>query len=350
MADTAIEWTDTTWNPVVGCQRVSEGCRHCYAERLAHRGMTAAHRGLTVLGADGPRWIGEVRFLPDRLAAPLGWRKPRRVFVNSMSDLFHDGVTNEQIAAVFGVMAAAPRHTFQVLTKRPARMVEWFRWVGSPPQITGHMHGRRGVLGECLAGFDAALADRAWSEMAAARVAAEGQPTSIGDACAWPWPLPNVWIGVTAENQAAADERIPLLLAAPAAVRFVSVEPMIGPVNLTLHGSRIKGWDEDWRYDTLRGAEWGGIWRDEEDPPARSTKLDWVIAGGESGPGARPCPSEWLRALRDEVVGAGVAFFLKQSRPAVGVTAGPGSARARGVIELPYLDGVQHAAFPAVAA
>ncbi|HEX2677999.1 MAG TPA: DUF5131 family protein, partial [Polyangiales bacterium] len=135
MGETAIEWTDTVWNPVRGCARVSPGCESCYAERQAHRFSNPGgpYEGLTVLGKHGPRWSGRARFVPETLDAPLRWRKPRRIFVNSMSDLFHHDITNEQIAAVFGVMAACPQHTFQVLTKRAERLPEWFRWVDEVP-------------------------------------------------------------------------------------------------------------------------------------------------------------------------------------------------------------------------
>jgi hypothetical protein len=176
------------------------------------------------------------------------------------------------------------------------------------------------------------------------------------------WPLPNVWLGVSVENQAAADERIPELLATPAAVRFLSCEPLLGPVKLTLHGSRIAGWDEDWKYDTLAGCEWASHRSEVE--PGSSTKLDWVIAGCESGPGARPCDVGWLRSLRDQCAGAAVPFFLKQAVeptphdqpaamlagirhfPPTGASLDGSKRKPGGLIELPYLDGVQHAGFP----
>ena len=126
MGQTSIAWTDETWNPLRGCSRISEGCRHCYAETMAARfsGPGQPYEGTIRNG----RWSGNVRIVPEKLGDPLRWTRPRMVFVNSMSDLFHDNVPNEFIAAVFGVIAAAPRHTFQVLTKRPARMLEWFEW------------------------------------------------------------------------------------------------------------------------------------------------------------------------------------------------------------------------------
>jgi protein gp37 len=314
--DTGISWTNATWNPIRGCTRVSEGCRHCYAERVAARfsGPGQPYEGLAVrklrvISDDDQRvearWTGDVRFVAEHLADPLRWKKPRRIFVNSMSDLFHERLTNEQIAAVFGVMAAAGSHTFQVLTKRAARMREWFAWAGD--------HGASGARSACRAS-------------AALYLGASPEPPGADT-----WPLPNVWLGVSAENQAAADERIPDLLATPAAVRWVSAEPLLGPVDLASASPNARSLAQD---------------------------LDWIVAGCESGPGARPADVEWFRSLRDQCATAGVAFFLKQAARRGGewtdwkdvIGPGPGSKqKAGGVIELPYLDGVQHAAFPEVA-
>jgi len=254
-----IEWTGETWNPVIGCRRVSEGCRNCYAEvmagRIALMGGPAGERYSKVVKPGTRQWNGEAIFVPSALDKPLRWRKPRRIFVNSMSDLFHEDVTNEQIAAVFGAMAACPQHTFQVLTKRPERMVEWFEWVGG----TG-------------------------------RWFVDTQQ---------PWPLPNVWLGVSVEDQPTADERIPLLLQTPAAVRFVSAEPLLGPVDLRglpfgPLGSRI--------LDALTaGCKSDTPWH-----------LNWVIVGGESGPGARACDIGWVRSIVEQCRGADVACFVKQ--------------------------------------
>lgn len=218
MGETSIEWTDAVWNCVVGCSRVSKGCERCFAERVAHRGMSAEHRGLTVLGKHGPRWTGEVRFLPDRLATPLGWKRPRRIFVNSMSDLFHEALAFDDIAAIFGVMAATPQHTFQVLTKRPERARAFFDWILRQDTPSATMPSTLG------------LTHAVWCALRA-----EAQHHPDGDSgplhtnhCAdidGPWPLPHVWLGVSVEDQATADARIPHLLACPAAVRFVSYEP-----------------------------------------------------------------------------------------------------------------------------
>ena len=260
----------------------------------------------------GARWNGTVRMVPEHLADPLRWRKPRRIFVNSMSDLFHEALTNEQIAAVFGVMAAAPQHTFQVLTKRAKRMREYLQ-----------------------------VDQRAeWSSALARHHLAGEHPDMLCDQIQFgDRVLPNVWLGVSVENQAAADERVPDLIRTPAAVRFLSCEPLLGGV--ILQGDEPPPALHSRSY--LRG-----VTGDE--------RINWVIGGCESGPGARDCDVAWLRSLRDQCAAAAVPFFLKQAVSAnpfnaamhsVGIGAGGGSKRkAGGVIELPYLDGVQHAAFP----
>lgn len=308
---TTIEWTrgdDGTdgkvWNPVVGCSRVSAGCQHCYAERVAHRGMQDAHKGLTVLGAKGPRWTGEVRTLPARLGEPLRWRKPRRVFVNSMSDLFHESVPFEFIAAVFGVMALTPQHTYQVLTKRPKRMLEFFEWVArqtygdlpynrDPQEYASPQSAMMGAL-VChpgpLPGWDADDGEELGRALGAVQ-----------------WPLPNVWLGVSVEDQATADARIPLLLECPAAVRWVSYEPALGAIDFT----HIGGGDElGLTYDALRG-------RYEGNDTTGGSHLDWIVVGGESGPGARPYDVAWARNVITQGRETGVPVFHKQlgSRP-----------------------------------
>jgi protein gp37 len=264
--------------------------------------------------------------VPEHLADPLRWRKPRRIFVNSMSDLFHEKLTNEEIAAVFGVMAAAPQHTFQVLTKRAKRMRGWFEWLSDDP-------ARRIAEGlDDVAKFndrvDARLADDEFqvavinyiNGMSTWRWHLDEHPLGVRR-----WPLPNVWLGVSTENQETYVERVRDLHYVPAAVHFISAEPLIGAI--------------DMKADCINPG-----W------------LSWVIAGCESGPGARACEPGWLRSLRDQCAAAGVPYFLKQAqgvdeRHAYGgdICAGPGSKRKAGhVIELPYLDGVRHAAFPEV--
>lgn len=287
MADTKIEWTHVpdgkgghkkgeTWNPVVGCSPVSEGCRRCYAARdalrLAGNPNSKIHHlydGLAKKTADGrPVFAGIVRTVPDRLDQPLRWREPRGVFVNSMSDLFHRDVPDEFIDMVFAVMALCPKHTFQVLTKRPERMREYM--------------GR------------AAMPGRIWD----AHILAGGYaptPSAIPS-----WPLPNVWLGVSAEDQRTADERIPLLLQTPAAVRFVSAEPLLGPVDL-----------RPWLGNTVGYECYPGV---STTPSCLTVSpgVRWVIVGGESGPGARPCNVAWIRSLVDQCRAAKVACFVKQ--------------------------------------
>ena len=318
---TGISWTDETWNPVRGCSAVSPGCAHCYAEQQAARivrmgkGKPTAYDGLVELVGKQQiaRWTGAVRLVPEHLADPLRWRKPRRIFVNSMSDLFHEALTNEQIAAVFGVMAAAPQHTFQVLTKRAERMRDWFRWVSE--------YGLEVMAVEAAT----LLVDWGEPERLVWKVCGHGN-----------WPLPNVWLGTSVEDQPRARERIPNLLETRAAVRFLSCEPLLGPLNLNAKCPPFYA------------------------PHLRRDRIGWVIAGCESGPGARPADVAWFRSLRDQCAAAGVPFFLKQahggdaaiqpiSRRADAMKAAGQKWKPGGVLELPLLDGVMHAAFPEVA-
>ena len=246
---TRIEWTDATWNPVTGCTEVSPGCDHCYAKTFAERWRgTPGHyfeRGFDVV------------LRPDKLVQPLAWTRPRRIFVNSMSDLFHADVSDAYIARVFAVMALAPQHTFQVLTKRHARM----RALLSSPDFVV-------AVEEAIGGFVALnLARRVWYDA---------------------WPLPNVWLGVSVEDQKRADLRIPFLLTTPAAIRFLSCEPLLGPIAISSALQTV-------RSDGLP-----------------CTGIDWVIVGGESGRGARTMNVEWARTLRDQCSAHGVAFHFKQ--------------------------------------
>jgi protein gp37 len=263
-ANSTIEWTDATWNPVRGCSRVSEGCRNCYAEGIAVRfsGPGMPFEGLAVRTTQGPKWTGKVRTVPELLELPLRWRKPRRIFVNSMSDLFHEDVPDEFIDLVFKTMWNAPKHTFQVLTKRPKRMLRYLSRFA--PDGDGYVT-RNGVN---------------------VNKRPAGSPLFFDNK----WPLPNVWLGVSVEDQAAAYERIPLLLQTPSAVRFLSVEPLLGQVHLPHYG---KGRFAD-------GSDGWGL------------GVDWVICGGESGPGARPMHPDWARSLRDQCQAASVPFFFKQ--------------------------------------
>lgn len=228
--NTSIQWTDKTWNPVRGCSRVSQGCVNCYAEQIAARfsGPSQPFQGFAGRVNGHAAWTGGVELIESALDAPLRWRKPARIFVNSMSDLFHEGLADSDIFKVFVVMAACERHTFQILTKRASRMASWVRAVNP-----------------------------------------DGFPS---------WPPSNVWLGVSVEDQKTADERIPHLLATPAAKRFVSYEPALDAVNFT-------PWLES---------------------------LDWIIVGGESGLGARPFNIAWAEETLAQCKAAGVACFVKQ--------------------------------------
>lgn len=290
MADnTKIEWTDTTWNPVTGCALVSEGCRLCYAARMAGTRLKGhpSREGLARQSANGEwKFTGEVRLNEEWMAQPLRWRKPRRIFVCAHGDLFAEGVPDEWIDRVFAVMALCPQHVFQVLTKRPERM-------------------RRYIDSRDLRVL-ASLNDEVLSHV---RPPVENK-----------WPLPNVWLGTSVEDQEAADLRIPALLAAPAALRFISAEPLLGPLKLTeidvrpYHNSfrseprPLSENDPLCRIDALskERAPW------EFNAGVDHGFLDWVICGGESGKGARPMHPDWARGLRDQCAAAGVPFFFKQ--------------------------------------
>ncbi len=262
MNKTRIPWTrgddgspGYTWNVVTGCTPISQGCEHCYAQAMAKR-----------FG-----WPQGVTLRHQRLGEPLGHAKPSRIFVCSMSDLFHDDVPDEFLARVFAVFATIgmERHTFQILTKRPARML---RFVHTLPY----------------------------------------------------WPLPNVWLGVTAENQARFDERWGYLAHTPAAIRFVSYEPALGPLDLAEEFGLYEYDEGKWALKV--GSRWAG-------------SPDWVIAGCESGPGRRPAEGNWFRTIRDQCIAAGVPFFYKQCEdPMTGK-----------VISEPYLDSRQWLQFPEVA-
>ena len=236
MSKTKIEWAGHSWNPITGCSKISTGCRNCYAERMARR--LAGRYGYP----KAPHHF-DVTLHPDRLDQPLHWKKPRTVFVCSMSDLWHDDVAEQFIWRVLKVTRDAPQHIYQILTKRPGRMAP--------------------VMRECYARLRAAYGSKAEE------------------------PQRNLWLGITAENQATADKRIPILLQTPAAVRFVSCEPLLGPIDL--HVKRKVGGVV---YDYIG--------------------LDWVIVGGESGPGARPMNPQWARDIRDRCQATGVPFFFKQ--------------------------------------
>lgn len=217
-----IEWTDATWNPITGCTPISDGCHNCYAERMVKR-FPGLHGGMA---------FKVPCFHPDRLEQPFRWKKPRRVFVGSMTDLFHENVPFDLLHQVWDAMKRSPQHIFMTLTKRPDRMENALNRVYSLQRMGAAM------------GF--------WS---------------------------HVWIGATAENQSTANDRVPALISTPGKKHFLSVEPMLGPVVI---------------------------------PPHQLEILDWVICGGESGPGARPMHPDWARSLRDQCQAASVPFFFKQ--------------------------------------
>lgn len=308
MADQSrIEWCDATWNPVVGCTRVSEGCRNCYAERVAKRLAAMGQEQYQTVLNQQDRWNGRVNVVPSALDLPFRWKKPRRIFVNSMSDLFHENVPDGFIMQVFNAMWRLPRHTFIVLTKRPERMRDFMVRLGDcdaedPSQFknargpeetqAAHPSGRGQLFAEMLRSMGTPPKGCAY-------------PTFdwMGGMLYWPDYPPNVWLGVSVEDQAAADARIPELVRTPAAVRFVSVEPMLGAVDLEFVDS-----DGANRLDALRG--YAHI--DGRNEPWKTGALNWVIVGGESGPNARPVHPDWVRSVRDQCVTAGVPFFFKQ--------------------------------------
>ena len=256
-----IEWTDSTWNPVTGCSKVSPGCENCYAERQAV-GRLKGKKGYPGLPWTKVNAATNVVLHPDRLEIPLRAKRPRMYFVNSMSDLFHEEVPNEFLDRVFAVMALTPQHTYQVLTKRAERMWQYF----APGQ---------------------------YRDLAVVDVALSLQPDAPLNRSVPEWPLPNVWLGVSVEDQKRADERIPLLLRTHAPVYFISAEPLLGPLDL--------GFMEpcDHKRQSHRDV---GCWM----------ALDWIIVGGESGPRRRAMNLDWARSIRDQCEGARIPFFMKQ--------------------------------------
>ncbi|GAA2107642.1 phage Gp37/Gp68 family protein [Streptomyces synnematoformans] len=369
---TKISWTDETWNPATGCDRVSPGCDRCYAITSAriragnpHPKVAEAYAGTTQRTEAGLDWTGTVNLIEERLEIPLHWRKPRRVFVNSMSDLFHAQVPSEFIAKVFAVMALTPRHTYQVLTKRHARMRSLLNNEAFERQVLVWAHRLKDDAHE-----------PSWNP---------------GERRFTTWPLPNCWLGVSVENQRWADTRIPALLDTPASVRFISAEPLLGPVDLTAWMPPISpvpasgapeswadwtwpGWvpadvrtavENFWSEDQGRSpAHWIRNMHEQgapafgatlsmddgfgQNPPqivgryvhawnnigrlvldgdedrefaytsfsradrSRARGIDWVIVGGESGPGARAMHPQWARNVRDQCVAADVPLHFKQ--------------------------------------
>jgi protein gp37 len=259
-----IEWTDATWNPVTGCVKVSQGCKNCYAKREWPR-LAGNSRSIYA-----GRKFEDVRCHPERLKQPLLWARPRRIFVNSMSDLFQESVPYEFIDQVFGVMSICGQHSFQVLTKRPERALEY---LSTNP---GHR-------------------DSAWKTIGVSHLLEHGAATEDGVVEVHArklvpgYPPRNVWLGVSVEDQETADARIPLLIQLPSRVRFLSVEPLLGPIDLAGAGWAHPRWHE-----------------------TAIERVQWMIVGGESGGSARPMASEWVRTLRDQAAEVGIPFFFKQ--------------------------------------
>jgi len=280
MSKTSIGWTEHTWNPLVGCTRHSAGCDKCYAFTMTKRLAAMGQKNYMGLTGNG-HFNGVVRTLPEVLQVPMRRKKPTMYFVNSMSDLFHKAVPEDFIDQVFAVMASCPQHIFQVLTKRADRMAEYMCNLQRLDLIYDQWY-------------------------------------SVNDqsACAEAWPLPNVWLGTSVENQEQADLRIPHLLKVPAAVKFLSCEPLLGPVDL---------WGANYRNPN--GGYTGAV-------TSWPGGVNWVIAGAESGHGARPMSLDWVRDLRDQCQAAVVPFFFKQQ-----IVNGQ-------KVELPALDGQVWAQFP----
>jgi protein gp37 len=265
---TKIEWTEATWNPITGCTVISQGCKNCYAMQLAGTRLKnhPSRAGLTRQNKDGHHvWTGEVRLNEGWLDQPLRWKTPRMIFVCAHGDLFHESVPDEWIDRVFAVMALCPQHTFQVLTKRAGRMRGYLKRFDEPHKHWPTM--RNDDWDTAIVALWQVMEDNGYDHRSTAST----------------WPLPNVWLGMSVEDQATANERIPLLLDTPAAVRWISAEPLLSEI-------------------VLNG------WIGYQNTP----QLDWVVAGGESGTNARPMHPDWARALRDQCAANGVPFFFKQ--------------------------------------
>jgi protein gp37 len=313
MSKSEIEWTEDTWNPIVGCSILSPGCSNCYAMKMAARieamniDLPLAERrarqyeGTTHNVNGNTVWTGKITMAGENiLLAPLKRKKPTTYFVNSMGDLFHEDCPDLWIDKVFAVMALSPRHTFQVLTKRAARMHNYM------------VRDRMALASERLGTYECIY--NAMGDLGRAGLT---DPYPFGTAYpnGMPWPLPNVWLGVSTERQFEAELRIPRLLLTPAAVRFISAEPLLGPIDLT----RIKLEGIIDPLDAFAGATWspppslnGAKFFSHTIERKHRAKLDWVIVGGESGPGARPMHPDWARGLHGQCETAGVPFFFKQ--------------------------------------
>ncbi len=289
---TNISWTDETWNPTVGCSIVSPGCTNCYAMKMAHRQQflnpdpQSPYWGSTKVVNSKAVWTGKLAMASEKtLLKPLYWKKPKRIFVNSMSDLFHDDVPDEWIDKVFAVMALCPQHTFQILTKRSKRMREYFEF---HHEVSGDTRDDR-------ISYQVSRLERIFNR------------APIKNIGIYNWPLPSVHLGVSCEDQTRAEDRIPDLLATPAAVRFVSAEPLLGPIDFEnipyLDGTYL---------NALAGEVWTPGAGSADSFTTKCRKMGWVIVGGESGPGFRPMQIEWAESIQRQCENAGTAFFFKQ--------------------------------------
>jgi len=292
---TLIEWArhpatglGATWNIVTGCSVVSPGCTNCYAMRLAGTRLRShpSRQGLTVATKAGPVWNGETRFNEEWLIQPLGWKKPHGIFVAAHGDLFAEDVTDDQLDRIFAVMALTPQHIYFVLTKRPERMREYLktqnRWIDIAKQVM-----------------------EITKQIVRCKVEFVYRDSDIGNRL----PLPNVWLGVSVEDQSRANARVPILLDTPAAIRFISAEPLLGPIDLTNLDDGLKD-GVRLSFDALTGLAYDGHETISGIFGQPDPKLDWVIAGGESGP--RAMHPDWAISLRDQCADADVAFFFKQ--------------------------------------
>lgn len=301
---TSIEWVKNgdgsrgqTWNPIVGCSRISAGCQHCYSEKMTKRLEAMGKTKYAGLLNEQGRFNGVTRLDEDALLIPLRRKKPTTYFVNSMSDLFHESIPDEWIDKVFAVMALSPQHTFQCLTKRADRMERYFQ----------------SACLELIAAEAMWLKSVVWDARGSNKALYPPNAGDVSNRRAWPgWPLPNVWLGVSTENQEQANARIPHLLDTPAAVRFVSAEPLLGTIDFSMiEFENERGQTECW-HALDRLPEF-----DEPGTPNTDPILDWIIVGGESGPGARPCNVDWIRSIVGQCKAADVPVFVKQlgSRP-----------------------------------
>jgi len=305
--DTGIEWTHhpgyrgATWNPLAAidkesgkrgwfCTHVSEGCRNCYAEKLNVEGAF----GKFGTGHEYKHQnLSEIEFEIRNADQPIRWEKPRCAFVNSMTDLHHEEVPRDIIDQTYAAIALSPTHRFLILTKRPEEMRSYITAAGTPARVGKRM--LRLIKNEHQI-------NEGWAETRAREVATYDKA----------WPPQNAWLGVSAEDQSAANDRIPTLLSTPAAVRFVSVEPIIGPVDLTNVETIDSATGEEWHFNALSGSKDDGLYFPGAGIDGEVRALDWIIAGGESGENARAPHPEWFRNLRDQCSRAGVPYFFKQ--------------------------------------